>query len=961
MSTTDFHAKYFAYALTRKGGTGVERLQQSLLNAAVDLNPHQVEAALFALRSPISKGVLLADEVGLGKTIEAGLVMCQLWAERKRKILVICPASLRKQWQCELEEKFNLPSIIIDAKSANALQREGLSNPYLKPAILISSYPYAARNSEFLKAIQWDVVVMDEAHKLRNSYRESNRVGQALRWALEGRRKLLLTATPLQNALTELYGIATLLDESYFGDLPSFRSRYVNVGGDIDGLKSRLKEFCWRTLRKDVEAYVKYTKRFPVTESFASTDLENALYEDVSKYLQDETTYAFPQSQRAMLTLLVRKVLASSTVALIGTLEMILKRLKALQSGAKTQTTTLLDEIFADDPDLIEEIEEDNEDGETGVEDKGQACDVTDSSRVIDAEVLAKEIALVDSFIRRARSIGTDKKTQHLLSALHKGWARLKELGAAEKAVIFTESRRTMTFLKEFLEANGYAGQVVCFSGGGKKDATSEAIYQRYREQHPDDKTSKPVMMRHALIDAFRHQSKILIATEAGAEGINLQFCSMVVNYDLPFNPQRVEQRIGRCHRYGQKCDVVVINFLNTRNAADVRVYELLEHKLRLFEGLFGASNGILGVIDKDGKSFEARINAILQSCRTPQEIEKAFDQLQAALQDEISAKMEETRQAILDHLDEDVRKLLKVDPTEAQTLLSESEQRFMRLTRHVLAGYAQFSEEYPRLFILNQAPFPTIPTGTYTLDIANAPVGMFAYRPNSVLGEWVLEQAKLLQTPFAEVSFDITHYNGKVSVLEALKGTGGILRLDGLRLKSLDEEEFLLFSAITDAGKLLEPDVAEKLFSLAAEVSGEAILPKALEERLAANATQYAKATANVVGEANNVHFKEATEKLMRWSEDQVAAVTHKIEVLRARQLEIERAIRQSKTLDEQVPLQKEFDDVRRKIRRARVEVADIEDETDAKRRSLLDALQRKLIPEINHETLFTLRWKVI
>ena len=961
MSTTNYQAKYFAYALTRAGGTGVERLQQSLMNAAVDLNPHQVEAALFALHSPISKGVLLADEVGLGKTIEAGLVMCQLWAERKRKILVICPASLRKQWQCELEEKFNLPSVIIDAKLAHALQREGLSNPYLKPAILISSYPYAARNSEYLKAIQWDVVVMDEAHKLRNSYRESNRVGQALRWALDGRRKLLLTATPLQNALTELYGIATLLDDSYFGDLPSFRSRYVNVGGDVEGLKDRLKEFCWRTLRKDVEAYVKYTKRFPVTESFASTDIENALYEDVSKYLQDETTYAFPQSQRAMLTLLVRKVLASSTVALIGTLEMILKRLKSLQAGVKNQSTTLLDEIFADDPDLIEELEEDNEDDVTDVEDKEYADDVIDSTRVIDADTLTKEIALVASFIRRARSIGTDKKTQHLLSALHKGWARLKELGAAEKAVIFTESRRTMNFLKEFLEANGYAGEVVCFSGGGKKDATSEAIYQRYRDKHPDDKTSKPVMMRHALIDAFRHQAKILIATEAGAEGINLQFCSMVVNYDLPFNPQRVEQRIGRCHRYGQKCDVVVINFLNTRNAADVRVYELLEHKLRLFEGLFGASNGILGVIDKDGKSFEARINAILQSCRTPQEIEKAFDQLQAALQDEISAKMEETRQAILDHLDEDVRKLLKVDPGEAQTLLSESEQRFMRLTRHVLAEYAQFSDEYPRQFVLKQAPLPTIPTGTYTLDIANVPLGMLAYRPNSELGEWVIEQAKRLQTPFAEVTFDITHHNGKISVLESLKGMGGILRLDGLRLKSLDEEEFLLFSAITDTGKLLEPDVAEKLFSLATTVSGEAMLPKALEERLEANATQYAKATANVVGEANNVHFKDATEKLMRWSEDQVAAVTHKIEVLRARQLEVERAIRQSKTLDEQVPLQKEFDEIRRKIRRARVEVADIEDETDAKRRSLLDALQRKLIPEINHATLFALRWKVI
>ena len=294
--------------MTREGGKGVERLQQSLLNASVDLNPHQVEAALFALRSPISKGALLADEVGLGKTIEAGLVMCQLWAERKRKILVICPASLRKQWQCELEDKFNLPCAIVDAKGAWILQKEGFENPYMKTAVLISSYPYAAREDENLRRVRWDLVVMDEAHKLRNSYRESNKVGQALRWALENRRKLLLTATPLQNSLTELYGIATLLDDSYFGDLPSFRSRFVNAGGDLNELRERLKEFTWRTLRKDVLAFVRYTNRLPMTESFACSDRENVLYEDVSRYLQDESTYAFPVNQRNMLTLVVRKV-----------------------------------------------------------------------------------------------------------------------------------------------------------------------------------------------------------------------------------------------------------------------------------------------------------------------------------------------------------------------------------------------------------------------------------------------------------------------------------------------------------------------------------------------------------------------------------------------------------------------------------------------------------------------------
>ena len=120
---TDYHAKYYAYDLTKSGGKGVDRIGQSLFNASVDLNPHQVEAALFALRSPLSKGVLLADEVGLGKTIEAGLVLCQFWAERKRHLIVVCPAALRKQWQVELEEKFNLESIILDAKSYRAKRK----------------------------------------------------------------------------------------------------------------------------------------------------------------------------------------------------------------------------------------------------------------------------------------------------------------------------------------------------------------------------------------------------------------------------------------------------------------------------------------------------------------------------------------------------------------------------------------------------------------------------------------------------------------------------------------------------------------------------------------------------------------------------------------------------------------------------------------------------------------------
>src|ERR1035438_6889898 len=137
---TPYHARYFAYELTRQHGPqGVDRLSMALFDACVDLNPHQIDAAAFALRSPLTKGVLLADEVGLGKTIEAGLVLCQYWAERKRRLLVICPASLRKQWGLELSEKFHLPSVILDSASYREAIREGRASPFASDGVVIVS------------------------------------------------------------------------------------------------------------------------------------------------------------------------------------------------------------------------------------------------------------------------------------------------------------------------------------------------------------------------------------------------------------------------------------------------------------------------------------------------------------------------------------------------------------------------------------------------------------------------------------------------------------------------------------------------------------------------------------------------------------------------------------------------------------------------------------------------------
>ncbi|RYG21104.1 DEAD/DEAH box helicase [bacterium] len=324
MAISDHQAKYLAHVLTRKHPSdSAEKLAGTLVDAKVDLNPHQVEAALFAFKSPFSKGAILADEVGLGKTIEAGLVISQKWAESRKRILIIAPSNLRKQWFGELAEKFFLPAVILEAKSYNAAKRNGDETPFDRTdGVVICSYQFAKSKSADVQRVQWDLVVIDEAHRLRNVYKPSNVIANTLKDSLQHCRKLLLTATPLQNSLLELYGLVSVIDEQAFGDLQSFREQYARLDDDakFETLKARLKPLCHRTLRKQVLQYVPYTARHAMTEHFTPGQDEETLYEMVSDYLQRDGLQALPAGQRALITLVLRKLLASSTFAIAGAL-----------------------------------------------------------------------------------------------------------------------------------------------------------------------------------------------------------------------------------------------------------------------------------------------------------------------------------------------------------------------------------------------------------------------------------------------------------------------------------------------------------------------------------------------------------------------------------------------------------------------------------------------------------------
>lgn len=953
---TTYQAKYLANYLTRRlPANDINKLTASLQDAQVDLTPHQVEAALFAFKSPLSKGAILADEVGLGKTIEAGIILSQHWAEHKRKLLIICPANLRKQWSSELQEKFSLESTILEKRSFDAILETGNLNPFATDKIVICSYQFAKAKAPYIKHNAWDLVIIDEAHRLRNVYKPTNKISNIIKGAIEPCKKILLTATPLQNSILELYGLVSIIDDYVFGDLKSFKTQFGHMLNerDYNELRDRLQPICKRTLRRQVLEYIKYTKRIAILQEFFPSKDEQALYDLVTEYLQRPKLYALPNSQRQLMTLILRKLLASSTYAIHDTFCSLIARLEAKILKQEEQN---LENIYLDfdgsDDEWIDEEE---------IEQEEQAAILHPS----DIEGIKKEIADLSAFRDLAAKIKRNSKAEQLFTALDKGFEQLKVLGASQKALIFTESRRTQEFLFELLEKRGYKGKVIRFNGTNS-DKQSTEIYKAWMEKHKGSHkiTGSPTADRRAaIVDYFREEATIMIATEAAAEGINLQFCSLIVNYDMPWNPQRIEQRIGRCHRYGQKFDVVVINFLNKANAADVRVYELLDQKFQLFNGVFGASDEVLGSIG-NGLDFEKRIAQIYNECRTTAEIEQAFDELQAELQAEISDKMLKARSTLLENFDESVQEKLRINLAQSIRNLDVFEKRLWLLARHALRGNAVFDNEKYNFILNNGTQFD----GHYFItpererkSCATLPYDAQPFRIGSPLAQEIIGNYKNAYTPCREIIFDYSGCEGKTALLEELVGKSGWMRVDKVSLDSFEQEDHLLLACYTDEGVGIYPDIAERILMLPAE-SAEAITPSVfIQERIAKSITQLKSTIAEQSALRNEVFFEEEMEKLDTWASDMKVALEREIKDLDA-EIKLRKSNAKKLThLAEKVAEHRIIKELENKRAEKRQNLYEAQDEVDARKETLLTKVERMLEQKVKQTELFTIRWRMV
>ena len=863
--------------------------------------------------------------------------------------MLIVPAALRMQWRAELYEKFYIDSVMMESAMYNKLRKEGVTNPFdVRDKVVICSYQFASKKAIDLQLVQWDLVIIDEAHRLRNVYKSNNVMGKKLKNALAGRKKLLLTATPLQNNLMELYGLASIIDDRLFGDDKTFREMYVSAANnDVrnQNLKNRLAPLCKRTLRKQVSEYVRYTCRHAILREYTPTADEEKLYNEVSEYLQMDKLYALPNGQRTLITIVLRKLLASSSFAIAGTLQSLINRLNDLLEGVES-------ELSLDDYDSFDELMD---------EASGDEADAVELK--CDRAGIKAELEKLKQFAELASSINTNSKGDDLIMALTQGFAKTEELGGQRKAVIFTESRRTQDYLFKLLSNHGYEGKIV-FLNGTNNDEISKRIYLDWKERHKDDgliSGSKQADMKAAVVEEFRNNAGILIGTEAAAEGINLQFCSLIVNYDLPWNPQRIEQRIGRCHRYGQKNDVVVINFLNRNNAADKRVYELLAQKFKLFDGVFGSSDEILGSLES-GVDFEKRISEIYQKCKTAEDIQREFDALQEEFSDEIEDKMASARQSILENFDEAVAARLKncQDGTVASLdkftqwiyyfFLAHGAERVKPLTQWRL----QFKDGDIKR--------------TYNLRWKDAEEegDVFLRREDPLYEAWLQESLSYDLKP-AAICFRHTGSDRNISFFHTHPGIKGMLSIDKLSYDGLSHEEHLIFTVITitdititEDGTAMDEEIINSMLELPAEIIGDcpAETPELIKLREQRLGTQQAQ-----IEEANKNFYLDECDKLDAYSEDLKEGLQIKYKELSKLIKEKERECRASThlPLDRIIAMKDEINKLKAKRKQMQLEIYQQEDEIDKQRNELQDKIRQKLNGTTNISHIMTISFEVV
>lgn len=901
---SDEQIAYFKeYILLKNSGDDVARISSSLFDSKISLNPHQVNAALAFFKNPKKKGMIFADEVGLGKTIEAGLVISQYWYEQKHHILIICPASLIKQWNEELMEKFHLESTILDGKTVKD------SSFVWDTGIYITSVNTVYLNKEKF-GIKFDLIVIDEAHKLRNVYKDKGVMAPAIKEVFRGQKKLLLTATPFQNNLQELFGLMSLIDEDIFPDFAVFKEKYIKEYADNkESLNSIVSNYAIRTLRKDVVKYINYTKRNVLLANYELLDSEKEIYNRIEELIYSQDMYiVYGTAQLHLIILLLQKLLSSSIYAVRSTLSNIKYR---LENGKR------VDIVFngEDDDDII--------------------------VMSTDVKISDKFIGNIDECVAFIDSVKHDSKLEKLKGAIADIYEQLEtDKTRNRKILIFTESKKTQEYL--FRELSSIYDKILLFNGENTGIQIND-IYAKWSTEHNvNKKIAKNIAIRRAIVDAFERDYEIMIATDAAAEGLNLQFCSVIVNYDLPWNPQKIEQRIGRCHRYGQKNDVIVINMLNDSSNIDKRIYEILSGKLGVFEETFGSSDKILGSTNLS-ENIEDAIRNIYKSCRSPEEIEKGFEELQNTFKEEIESAIRASENDLDTFFDEEVAKAFDFQYVEATRIVDEMADLFYCIIKQCLPNAIFNYEEYS---FINDGICRTV-LSKYDDKAEFCSI-------SSDFGKKILDSIESYNLNEVNVlELDYSNSGRKIGFLDDVSQRRGHICVSKITYESFETCESLVLTGQFDDGTIIPEDVCHKILKLVCSAN-RGLSTQAFNIQLKLRHDSDVKDRITSISEYNANIFQEELEYINNWADSMIEKVQLSVKNMRDERKELQMTCDFTNSVDEKARIQEQIHKLSKKINKSWVELAQLEDEIEDRRYKLINNLKAEKDKSVSVKKIF-------
>ena len=825
------HRRFHAEELVRLRRAGEKRRYVAAQRRGrVDPNPHQIEAVTFALKRIPEGGCILADEVGLGKTIEAGLVIAQLLAEGKSRVLVIVPRPLLGQWQIELRELFGV----------EALEAADDNVDVAAPGVFIAGREYAGgeRGFERLRRTPpFDLCLIDEAHEVfagihrrynkDGAYEEESphaRTAHRVKQLIGISPVLLLTATPMQNSLDELWALVGYIDRTgtLLGDKPTFDELFngeAGVGAEQAGeLRRRLKQVVQRTLRRQAMPYLErpFVGRQTRLYTYRMSPAEKALYDDVTEYLLEPELFAFRGSARKLLLIGFHRRMASSNAALAASLEGVAARLKRLLGRGPP----IVVQDFADD---LEEEADDLQEADHAPEPPP-----ANIPRLHQAAIRA-ELERVEGFVRRAQALPADSKAASLIKVVKLVMDRPP---GRRKVLVFTESLTTQNYLQDLLvRKTPLTEQDITLFRGVNDSRRASAALRVWREEEeaeaaPHLRPSPTVAVRLALVHEFCTRSTVMIATEAGAKGLNLQFCDTIVNYDLPWNPQRIEQRIGRCHRYGQQRDVTVFNFLAEDNEAQQLTFDILSNKLDLFGKVLNMTDEVLQTPRSDssealasalGANFETEVRRIWERARSIDDVVAELRHLRDTMEErrrELDRTRERTIGLIEQRLDASVRQVFERIQGELAPALKELDDEL----KNVLTAYLD-AEEVPwgegerrGRAVLHYGASPRLPKpfqsgGTVVIGGAHGLTGGDPLHVGHPLIKQAVRRARNQCAGEFRLRFRLQP--SAPAALRRHRGSRGRLALTRIRYDGFEPEERLRATAVFEDAEVLRPAAA--------------------------------------------------------------------------------------------------------------------------------------------------------